>query len=354
MKYEEKAAIMQKGASLVFASPEALLDDDQPWRQLLRTYRKHVCLLAFDEGHCIAQEGEPDSGIYNYNYVEELRGILTDVPTLVMTATLPAEQRSNVLKILHLNPKDTTTVAQNPDRPNVFLKFVERNKPGQEGGNVPKWLQDYVEELQQQGTKAPKAIMYCRHINTVTRIWGYMMASLGQRAWVTPGSKKPSDLIVEMYQCGMTMGCQERVVDRFTIDSNLRCIVATMPFAMGIEVPDVRYILHWGLSSNITDYWQEIGKCAVDGKPGVALLYPAPSIGHTPTSSQTFKQLVLDIQDGKVTCMRAAFLSQLWLPEMGVQPVRSDANCDGLCAGQCRCNKCVCCSLCQSSCPCRK
>ncbi|XP_038067192.1 ATP-dependent DNA helicase Q-like 2 [Patiria miniata] len=238
-------------------------------------------------------------------------------------------------------------------RPNIFLQFCPRTRSGQDQDDIeqPQWLQEYVAELQTHGTQAKKAIIYCRYIGQVCKLFGFIMATLGKSAWVN-NEKLPKNLIVDMYHSSLDIDSQERVVNSFTTDGNLRCIIATIAFGMGIEVHKVRYIFHWGLSKTIVDYWQEVGRCSRDGEPGTAVLYRTPTRGHV-TTDMEFKEMVSGVESGEVPCMREAILSHLWMDEMGPQPVHDEDSCQSTCIEECKCTKCMCCSVCRSRCPCR-
>lgn len=62
-------------------------------------------------------------------------------------------------------------------------------------------------------------------------------------------------------------------------DSIAQCVVSTVAFVMGVEVPNIRYVMHWGPPQSVLGYWQEVGRCARDGDKGQAIMYiPAYSL----------------------------------------------------------------------------
>jgi len=120
MSAEDEAALQSGMFSIVFSSPEALLSGDR--MTLLRQFSKDICLLAYDEVHCLSQWGEdfrPD-----YLKVVQLRGIFPGVPCLGLSATINQKVLDDTFTQLSLEEEDVSIVAIPPDRPNIFLEVV--------------------------------------------------------------------------------------------------------------------------------------------------------------------------------------------------------------------------------------
>ncbi|XP_038072351.1 ATP-dependent DNA helicase Q-like SIM [Patiria miniata] len=353
MTAEERQAIVNGKVSVVLTSPEAVLSLHGEWRALMRreSFRRHICLLAFDEAHCICNWGEDFRPIYSH--VAELRSILSSVPVLVMSATLPTNVRDSVFKTLHLDPSEVTSVCKNPDRPNIFLNRanpVKKDKESLHEIEEPQWLLDYINELRREGCKARKAIIYCRYINTTSRLWGYIMHALQDKAWSEPGSKKPAHRLVDMFHSSLDINSQARILRGFSGDGVLRCVVSTIAFGMGIDIADIRLVYHWGLSKSAYEYWQEVGRCSRDGKPGEATLFLLPARGHVQVDVD-FREMMTECEKEN-KCIRQCILDNLWLPEMGPKPIPRSTLCAAHCGKECLCERCTCCIECKSSCPC--
>ena len=114
-----------------------------------------------------------------------------------------------------------------------------------------------------------------RSLDQGAAIYGWLMTTFGQEK-AYAGMKDPENRVVELYHGELGNCTQKRIVRRFTQPSSLRCVVATIAFGMGIEVTDVRLILHWGPSKTVLDYWQEVGRCGRDGSPAKAIMYLPP------------------------------------------------------------------------------
>ena len=143
------------------------------------------------------------------------------------------------------------------------------------------------------------------------------MTTLGQEK-AYAGMKDPENRVVELYH-GESGNCtQKRIVRRFTQPSSLRCVVATIAFGMGIQVTDVRFILHWGPSKTVLDYWQEVGRCGRDGSPAKAIMYLPPYS----VNSRLVGQEMVDVCRG-TACIRKMVLSVLLVRGMAQKDLAS-------------------------------
>lgn len=103
-----------------------------------------------------------------------------------------------------------------------------------------------------------------------------------------------------------------RLLEEFSKpDSVVRCLVSTVAFGMGIDIPDIRLIIHWGESGSVAQYWQEVGRAGRDGEPAEAHLYHHQR--QVNNSEDSTKKMVADITSG--ICFRQAVLSQLSVSE---------------------------------------
>ena len=79
--------------------------------------------------------------------------------------------------------------------------------------------------------------------------------------------------LVEMFHREADAESKERVMRRFHEDNTLRCVIATVAFGMGVNITDVDIVINWGPPSDVLTLWQEMGRCARDGRTGLAVLY---------------------------------------------------------------------------------
>ena len=143
-----------------------------------------------------------------------------------------------------------------------------------------------------------------------------MVTTLGEKGFSDPEKPCVQNRFVDMYHSGTDKESQHRIAsDIVQINSNLRCVIATVAFGMGINLPDVDYVMHWGSSPDIMSYWQEVGRCARDGRQGNATLFVYPRSLDKRRVDNSLKQLIINVKDGR-KCFRRGVLEHLVIPEM--------------------------------------
>ena len=122
--------------------------------------------------------------------------------------------------------------------------------------------------------------------------------------------------------------------------SQIRILFCTIAFGMGVDIPDIRRVVHWGCSKSVMSYWQEVGRCGRDGLPAVATLYPLPTslMNATRTSEDMLKWGRSARKN--VECLRRTILAHFEL--VGGSKFKPFT--------QNGCTKCQCCSYCKSTC----
>ena len=96
-------------------------------------------------------------------------------------------------------------------------------------------------------------------------------------------------------------GTKEYVQSEFSKqDSHIRILISTIAFGMGIDIPDVRRVVHWGISNNSLCYWQEVGRAGRDGMPAQAYLYVVPKLFNRKVQDKDFIEIMKKIADVNV------------------------------------------------------
>lgn len=152
-----------------------------------------------------------------------------------------------------------------------------------------------------------------------------------------------------MFHANTDTESKERILTEYIKPSgNIQVLISTVAFGMGINIPDVDIIVHWGLPTSCLSYWQEIGRCARDGRVGHAVCY-----GFKRSVSKCEEEMKNLIK--LESCARVSVLKNFHLRGMltrDIDNLKRNIICNNDCEGNCTCKKCKCCSVCSSLCSC--
>ena len=140
--------------------------------------------------------------------------------------------------------------------------------------------------------------------------------------------------LVDMFHSHIEPESVQRIPNVFCKNnSNLRVLITSVALGMGIHIPDVQCVVHWGPSSDVLLYWQEVGRCARDGRQGRALLYTPP---NSLNSKYVTSEMLDLVKNNNRTCIRKIILTNIRLEEMSIEQI------DVMCGGD------NCCSVCDA------
>jgi ATP-dependent DNA helicase RecQ len=233
---------------LLYVAPERLmlsgfLEDLRRW---------NVGLFAVDEAHCISEWGHDFRP--EYRQLATLRGHFPDVPVMALTATATERVRGDIVGQLGL--KDPGVYVASFNRPNLTYRVT-----GRSGGYDQVF--EYVRARPREA-----GIVYCQSRKGAE--------SLASRL-------KADGVAAAPYHAGLEAGDRARNQERFLRDE-VRVICATIAFGMGINKPNVRFVIHHDLPKNIEGYYQETGRAGRDGLPGECLLLFSPGDAQRQTA----------------------------------------------------------------------
>ena len=227
------------GLDFLYTSPERI--QSKLFKE--RFQRMNIGLIVVDEAHCISEWGHDFRP--SFLTIKELRILQPNVPVIALTATATSTVREDILKQLELK------------NPQVFEASFNRSNLSYEcyaSANKTKDIIGYCQTVPGQ-----TGIVYCQTRKSVKDVAQLLRAH---------------GLSVGMYHGGLNKEDRSKMM-RDWITGNTKIMVATNAFGMGIDKPDVRYVLHFEFPSSLEAYFQEAGRAGRDGKASRAIAYLA-------------------------------------------------------------------------------
>jgi len=260
-----------------------------------------------------------------YGKLAELRSIVPNDATFVaLTATATKSMRTEIMKKLEMIESETVTVCQLPERMNITYLVKKSNR------NVDQlsWL---LHDLQENGQHAKKTIVYCRNINTCAYLFEHFHLHLAQ-------SEILEERLVAMFHRCTATANKEHVLSEFPkSDSVLRVVFATVAFGMGIDVPDVDFVVHFGAPRGLEEFAQESGRAGRNGRQSISCIYYSAFDIAKDRSSPEVREFCKSTD-----CHREVMNKHFKLNDTQSSTVScSKCECCSVCASKCECGSCI-------------
>lgn len=240
---------------------------------------------------------------------------------LALTGTADEQTKEVIVSSLLLKA-NTCNLFISPNRLNLRINVVKTTK--KEALTKLDWLITMCRTL---GVNTPKTILFCNTLKDVASLVNHLMQKLGTSAFNPPSSRKPEDCILGIYHSLSWDKYKERLLADFKVNGKKRLVVATTALSMGINFPDIRYIINWGPARNLLDHHQEAGRAGRDRcQSDVVVIYHGQQLTHCEDEVKDFVK-----SNG---CLRVASYKAF---DSNIEPLQPGHNCCSYCCSVCLC-----------------
>ncbi len=236
---------------------------------------------------------------HDFRLLGEVRAVV-DCNAMVLTATCTEQAKKDIQTALCM--ENPVVITHTADRPNIFFQVQPMAKSSAQWLPI---LQEDAAVLKTLGVAAERKIFFCRSMEMSCKLYEFYIHSLEESAYFDPsGPHAASNRLVAMYHSGSAPSVKIAVAASLS-DPNgvVRRVFTTQSLSMGIDCPNIREVIHWGIPRTLEDYYQECGRAGRDRLPAKATLFYA-----TPVNKSLCTESVKNFCES-TSCYRRVLLS---------------------------------------------